>query len=129
MISVFINTSLKKLSLTETEFISLKIEKNNKILREKATKVRKTVKFRILIFFILSLLAMLFFWYFISSFCAVYKNTQLILIKDTLISFSFSMIYPFGLYLLPGMLRIRSLKAPKKDKKCIYLIGSNIAMI
>ena len=129
MLSVFINTCLKKLSLTEKEFLSLKVEKNNIILREKATKARKIVKNRIGIFFILSFLAMIFFWYFISSFCAVYKNTQLILIKDTLISLSFSMIYPFGLYLLPGMFRIPSLKAPKKDKKCVYFIGSIIAMI
>ena len=57
---------------------------------------------------------MAFFWYFISAFCSVYKNTQIILIKDTLISFTISMIYPFGLNLLPGMFRIPSLRDEKK---------------
>ena len=70
-----------------------------------------------------------FFWYFISCFCAVYKNTQNILIKNTLISFGLSMVYPFGLNLLPGIFRIPALRAPKKDKKCLYKISNLVAMI
>ncbi len=70
---------------------------------------------------------MLFFWYFISTFCAVYTNTQSILIKDTLISFMTSMLYPFGLNLLPGMFRMPALRA--KNKKCLYTISSLIALI
>jgi len=66
---------------------------------------------------------MIFFWYFISCFCAAYKNTQLILIEDTLISFTTSMIYPFGLKLLPGIFRIPALRAPKKDMKYMYKIS------
>ena len=63
---------------------------------------------------------MLFFWYFISCFCAVYKNTQIHLIKDTLISFGTSMLYPMGIYLLPGFFRIPALSDPKKEKQCLY---------
>ena len=72
---------------------------------------------------------MIFFWYFISCFCAVYKNTQMILIKDTLLSFALSMVYPFLVYLFPGMFRIPSLRAHKKDKKCLYNMSSIIALI
>ena len=72
---------------------------------------------------------MIFFWYFIVCFCAVYKNTQMILIKDTLISFALTMVYPFGLNLLPGMFRIPALRAQKKDKKCLYNVSSIIALI
>ena len=72
---------------------------------------------------------MIFFWYFISCFCAVYKNTQEILIKDTLISFALSMIYPFGLNLLPGMFRIPALRSITKDKKCFYKISGLVALI
>ena len=70
---------------------------------------------------------MIFFWYFISCFCAVYKNTQKILIDDTLISFGISMLYPFGLNLLPGLLRIPAIKDPKRDKKMLYKISVLIA--
>ena len=72
---------------------------------------------------------MSFFWYFISCFCVVYKNTQIILIKDTLLSFGLSMIYPFGLNLIPGIFRIPALKSRNKDKKCLYKLSGIIALI
>ena len=72
---------------------------------------------------------MLFFWYFISCFCAVYKNTQIILIKDTLVSFALSMVYPFGLNLLPGMFRLPALRSKNKNKKCLYKISGLVALI
>ena len=72
---------------------------------------------------------MLFFWYFISCFCAVYKNTQIILIIDTIISFTLSMIYPFGLNLIPGFFRIPALKAKNKDKKYLYILSGYVALI
>lgn len=71
---------------------------------------------------------MLFFWYFISGFCAVYKNTQLILIENTLISFLISMISPFGTNLLPGFFRIPALRAKKKNKSCLYKISGFLAL-
>ena len=71
----------------------------------------------------------LFFWYYISCFCAVYINTQILLIIDTLYSFLLSMIYPFGLNLLPVMFRIPALRAKNKDKECLYKISGLIALI
>ena len=72
---------------------------------------------------------MIFFWYYISCFCSVYKNTQLILIKDTLISFGLSMLYPFGLNLLPGMFRIPALRAVNKNNKYLYQLSGYVALI
>ncbi len=70
---------------------------------------------------------MVFFWYFISCFCAVFINTQLILIKDSLISFALSMIYPFGLNLLPGIFRIPALK--NKNNICLFRFSNIIAIV
>ena len=39
------------------------------------------------------------------------------------------MLYPFGLYLLPGMFRIPALRAKNKDKKCLYQISTLVALI
>ena len=72
---------------------------------------------------------MLFFWYFISCFCAVYKNTQTTLIKDTLISFALSMVYPFAINLFPGFFRIPALRAKDKNKKYLYMLSGYIALI
>ena len=58
--------------------------------------------------------------YYIICFCGVYINTQIHLIKDTIISFGLSLIYPFGIYLIPGIFRIPALKAKKRDKIYMY---------
>ena len=119
---------LKLLSLSEKIFWPFKGEKNyNKILQY-SKSIKKCLVNKFIIFFILSYLLLMFFWYFIACFCGVYVNTQIILIKDTLISFGLSMVYPFGLNLIPGFFRIPALRAKKKDKKFIYKISLIIAL-
>ena len=53
----------------------------------------------------------------------------MILIKDTLISFALSMVYPFGLNLLPGMFRLPALRSKNQNKKCLYKISGLVALI
>ena len=55
----------------------------------------------------------MFLWY-------IYINTQIHLIKDTIISLVTSLILPFGLYLIPGIFRIPALKIEKNGNKCLY---------
>ena len=129
IISAVINMILKRLSLSERQIINIKVEKDFLRAQKKSKEINKCIKIKLAIFFILSFILMIFFWYFIVCFCAVYKNTQMILIKDTLVSFAISMAYPFGLNLLPGIFRIPALRAQKKDKKCLYNISSIIALI
>ena len=93
---------------------------------EKYEREKKRFNLKFVFFFILDFFLLILFWYYISCFCAVYKNTQVHLIKDTLISFGFSLLYPFGLSLLPGIFRIPSLRAPEKDKQCIYRLSNII---
>ena len=49
------------------------------------------------------------------------------LIKDTLTSFGLSLVYPFFLNLLPGILRISSLKTTNKE--FMYKISKIIQLI
>ena len=84
------------------------------------------MRIKFLLFFLLRIIILLFCLYYISCFCAVYVNTQIALISDTFISYGLSMIYPFGIYLLPGILRFPALKAKSKDKKCLYKISNII---
>ena len=128
-ISAIINIILKTLSLSEKNILEIKKEIDYAKVVEKSQKIEKCIIIKFIIFFILSFSFMIFFWYFISCFCAVYTNTQIILIKDTLISFGLSMIYPFGINLIPGIFRIWSLSAEKKDKKCLYKFSNIIALI
>ena len=129
IISSFINMILKALSLSEKDILKIKDEKGMISTVKKSKKIEKCIRIKFVFFFLISLILMSFFWYFISCFCAVYNNTQSILFKDTLISFAISMIYPIGINLIPGIFRIPSLRAKKKDKQCMYSFSKIIALI
>ena len=129
LVSAVINFLLKKLSLTGEQILELKQEKDFLKAKKKSKELIKCIYIKLSIFFNMSFIFMLFFWYFISCFCGVYINTQSILITDTLISFGLSMIYPFALSLFPGFFRVPALRAEKKDKEIIYKIGCIIAYI
>ena len=129
IITTIINMILKTLSLSEKNMLEIKQENILKIAQEKSRKIWSCIKLKALIFFILSTLLMIFFWYFISCFCGVYKNTQKILLTDTLLSFGLSMVYPFGINLIPGIFRIYALRSTKKDKECLYKISLYVSLI
>ena len=128
LISTVINTLMYYLSLSEKTIIQIKNQNYN----NNGTKLHELKKFlliKFIIYYILYYIFLLFFWFYVSCFCVVYKNTQLYLIKDTLISFSLSLIYPLGYYLLPGILRIPALRVEKKNKECLYKVSKIIQII
>ena len=125
IISSLINILIKYLSLSEKNILEIKNEKNN--ILEKANKVLKCLINKFLIFFVLIYLFLILFWYYLSCFCAVYQNTQNHLIKDTLISYASSLIYPFILNLLPGLFRIPSIANRKKEY--LYIISKIIQLL
>ena len=53
-------------------------------------------------------------------FNVIYKNTQMHLLKDTLMSFGLSLITPFMLYLPSGLFRKLALSDAKKNRKYLY---------
>ena len=124
-----INILLKLLSLSEKNILSIKKQNNLEAIINKSLEVKHSLKIKFIIFYILSYFLILFFWYFISCFCAVYENSMYILIEDSFISFGISMLYPFGLNLLPGLFRIPALKSKNKDKNILYLVSKIISLI
>ena len=129
LISSVLNMILKQLSLSENNILSIAKIKEYKNGIKKSKAILKCLKIKFFLFFLLSLPILLFCWYFISCFCVVYTNTQMILISDSFISFGISMLYPFCLSLLPGFFRIPSLRAKHKDKIYIYKISQIIALV
>jgi hypothetical protein len=122
VISSLANALLRTLSLSENNILELKKEAYFDLNKgkKKARQIEKCLRRKLILFFIISFILQLFFWYFISCFCAVYRNTQVILLKDTGISFGLSMLYPFALCFLPGIFRIPALRAKEKNMKCLY---------
>ena len=127
IISSIINMIITSLSLSEKNILSIKQEKKD--IDRKIILVLKYLKMKIIIFFILIFTLLLLFWCYISCFCAIYKNTQIHLIKDTLISFGFYLLYPFGLGLFPGIFRIPALKSSNQSKECLYKFSKIIQSI
>ena len=86
------------------------------------------MKLKVYIFFFTGLFLLLFFWYYISLFCSIYKNTQIIFIEDTLSSLGFSLIYSFVINLLPGCFRLLTLSGSKKSNNFVYTFSQIIAL-
>ena len=78
------------------------------------------------IFFLFTFISFFVYWYIITVFCAVYRNTQIIFIKDSLISFSINMAYPFVIYFITSIFRICALRSSKKNLKCLYKLSDII---
>ena len=116
-ISTVIYYVIKYFYSSENNIIKFKNEKNIENLE---SKIFKYLIIKFTIFFDISLLFLFLFWYYISCFCAVYNNTQSFLIKDTLISFIFSFLYQFIISIIPGFLRIYSLRNTSKNNECLY---------
>jgi len=129
MISAVLNTLLKLLALSESDILELKQNKNRKGLNKRNKELNDKLQIKFLLFFIVSFIFLLFFWYYISMFCAIYSNTQTHLIKDTIISFGLSMLYPFGICLLPAFFRIPALSNENNKRNCLYLVSKLLQMI
>jgi hypothetical protein len=126
IISIIFETILSTLALSGKAILEYKKKKIKRNIVQEAQDVLKVLNFKFIIFFIFTFLSLIFFWYYISCFCAVYKNTQYHLIKDTLFSFGSSMLSQFAMKLLPGIFRIPALK---HRKPYLFTISQLLQMI
>ena len=129
LISSILNIILNLFSLTEGNILSFKNNKEKRNLTKRKNKLQKKLNIKFALYFIISFIFLVFFWYYLSMFSAVYKKTQYHLIKDTLISFGLSFIYPFGIYLLPGILRIPALSSKKIKRIYLYKCSKTLQIL
>jgi len=122
LISYYINVIIKYFSLSERNLLELKNEKSIKKTNNLVPRVLRCLTIKYISYFALSIIFLSFLWYYISSFGAVFQNSQVYLIKNTFISFSLGLIYPFLIYLLPGIFRRISLRS--NNRKYIYIISN-----
>ena len=81
------------------------------------------MKIKFFFYFLLFFLFLILFWLYLACFCVVYKNTQIHLIKDTLISFSLSLLYSLFIKLISSAVRFCSLNARNKNREFFYKIS------
>ena len=121
LISKLIDTLIKTLALSKDNIIELKREKKKDYMKEKYSNILKYFKIKIICFFVCSFVILSSFWYYITCFCGIYANTQIHLIKDSVISLITALIYPFPMSLIPGLFRIPAIKM---KKRCLYKFSS-----
>ena len=129
IITSVITLIVKNLALIETNIIEIKKDKNIVHNSETLDIKLKWIKIKLKLFFIIIFLFSAIFWYYLSCFGAVYKNTQIHLLKDTLLSFRLSLLYPFGLNILPGLFRIPALRKETKFRNGLYILSKIIQII
>jgi hypothetical protein len=124
-ISYFFSNIIIYFSISERNLLELK--NTNDLTDDRIEGIKRCLKIKYIIFFILSFFFLILFWYYLSSFCAIYQNTQVYLIMNVFISFSLSFIFPLIINLFPCFLRVYSLKNGKNE--CIYKLSKIIQII
>ena len=119
LISGSVNILIKYLSLSQDIIMELKHTLRKKDLEENHKKLLFILKIKFISFFIVTALFLTFFWYYISCFCGIYRNTQIHLMKDSVIGFVMSLFDPFWQCLFIGLVRIYALKN-KKEYLCKF---------
>ena len=114
---------IKYIFLSERNLLEIKNEVTVEKARDKEDNVKRCLVIKYICFYVSGSLFLIFCWYYLSSFGAVFQNTQVYLINNTFISLSFSFIYPFIINIIPGLFRIISIRDVNKGKEFLYKIS------
>ena len=111
---------IKYIFLTERNIVQVRYQVTYSAADRVLENVRRNIVIKHVIFYILGIIFLFFFWMLLSSFGAVYQNSQMILFECVLISFGISFVYPFFYNVIPCIFRFCSLSSKKRDMNCIY---------
>ena len=105
-----------KMENNKNYFVKKKRKKN---IYEKMEKDLKTLKIKNILFIFIEFIFLLFFYYFTTAFCEVYKSTQKSWIIDCVTSFLISILVELLTALIIAILYHCSIK---KEINCLYKI-------
>ena len=125
--SYYITIIIKIIFLSERKFTKVRKQTSLSIASNISDKEKKNLIIKYTIFFIIGIAFLVFFWMLLSSFGAVYPNTQMFIFKNALISLGMSLIFPFFFNLFPTTFRMCSLKS--KNGEFMYKISKFIQML
>ena len=128
-ISYYITNIIKILFLSERNISEIRKQQTLSQANVVSDKVKRKLVIKYTIFFILGLIFLVFFWMLLSSFGAVYQNTQMFIFKNALISFAISLFYPFIINIFSCTFRICSLSSGKNDNECVYKLSQILQIL
>ena len=115
--------------MTDKDILQIKLQSTKNLAINMKEKKLKCMKIKFAIFFILNFILLGFFWYYLTCFNVIYKNTQVYLIINTFISFGFSLFYPFVINIIPTIIRMNSIHSSNKNQEYCYKISQLIQII
>jgi hypothetical protein len=128
-VSYVITNIIKYIFLSERNIYEIKIQPTYPLAFNTSLKERRNLVIKYTIFFILGIIFLVFFWMLLSSFGAVYQNTQIFIFKNALISFSMSLCYPFIIIIFPSIFRIYSLNSKEKNNECMFKLSKFLQIL
>ena len=135
-LSAFISGTIKNLLLLvifpEKDILKIRKTESQRLSKrnQEIQKIISIVIIKSYIFFFVSVIILCLIWVYIACFFLIFQNTQIYVIRNTLISFGVSMIAPFILYLIPSLFRKLSIKG--NETKCshfFYMISTILQVI
>ena len=120
---------LQTLFLTDKDILEVKLQETKGLAINMKNQKLKCIKIKYIIFFILNFILLGLFWYYLTCFNAIFKNSQIYLIENTVISFGFSLFYPFVINIFPTSLRGCALHSSSREQKCLYKISQVIQIL
>ena len=129
IISYIITTIIKYIFLSERNIYEIRIQPTYSSAYNISQKEKRNLVIKYTIFFILGIIFLVFFWMLLSSFGAVYQNTQMFIFKNALISFSMSLCYPFIIIIFPSIFRICALNSKEKNNECMFKLSKFLQIL
>ena len=129
VISYVISTTIKYIFVSERNISRVRNQVILSMAYETSSKEERNLVIKYTIFFILGIIFLVFFWMLLSSFSAVYQNTQIFIFENTLISFAMSLCYQFFINIFPCIFRISSLNSESKNNEGMYKISKFLQIL
>ena len=127
--TVLLRLMLQFLVLTDKDVLEVKQQETKIMANNMKEKKLKCMKIKFAIFFVLNFILLGLFWYYLTSFNAIYQNTQVYLIENTFISFGFSLVYPFIINIIPMMIRMSVIHSSNNDQEYCYKVSQILQLI
>ena len=125
-ISHALSIIIKFIFLSERNILQVRLQPSYSKAIEIISTVQRNLTIKYIIFFILGIIILIFFWMLLSSFGAVYQNSQVIVLENTLISFGISFIYPFFINIFPCIFRMLALNS---KFECLYTFSKVLQIL
>ena len=128
-ISYYITIIIKLLFLSERNIFLIRTQPTLSLASTVSDKEKRNLVIKYIIFFIGGIIFLVFFWMLLTSFGAVYPNTQMFIFKNALISFSISLFHPLFINIFPCFFRICSLSSKQKNNECMYKLSKFLQVL